>query len=133
MWRSLLIPLALPLFVGMPLSAACPCLIQFGVCDEARQSNAVFIGTVEAVAPPFLDPFARSGLMGSIPAGEAARLQADSSPDAFEKLKRIYLDMFKGLPDRAREQILNSHTRQELQTAFEVLQSEGRVARFHVR
>jgi hypothetical protein len=34
-------------------------MIQFGVSDEARQSDAVFIGTVESVTPAFLDSYAR--------------------------------------------------------------------------
>jgi hypothetical protein len=133
MWRALLFPLILPLFIAPLLTAACPCMIQYGVCDEARQSDAVFIGTVESVAPPFLDPFARSGAMASMPAAETARLQADSSPEAFAKLKKIYLDMFTGLPEYARAQIVEARTQRALQTAFEAVQSEGRVARFHVR
>jgi hypothetical protein len=125
--------LAVTLPFARLLTAACPCMIQFGVCDETRQSDAVFIGTVESVAPPFLDPFARSQAMASLPAAETARLQADASPAAFEKLKKIYLDMFTGLPDNVRAQISEATTRQELQSAFESVQSEGRVARFRVK
>ncbi len=62
MWRALLFTLILPVLGP----AACPCVIHLGVCDEARQSDAVFIGTVESVAPPFLNPFARP----SMPTGE---------------------------------------------------------------
>jgi hypothetical protein len=108
-------------------------MIQFGVCDETRQSDAVFIGTVESVDPPFLDPYARANAMASLPAGETARLQSDSSPEAFARLKKIYLDMFAGLPDFARAQISQANTRQDLQNAFESAQSEGRVARFRVK
>ena len=135
MWRALLSPLILlPLFTTPRLTAACPCVIQFGVCDEARQSDAVFIGTVESVAPRFLDPFARAKAMASMPsAAETARLQMDPSPTAFEKLKKIYLDMFTGLPDLSRKQLVEAATPEELQTAFEALQSEGRVAHFNVR
>src|ERR1700733_8209332 len=133
MWRALLLPLALPLFTALQLTAACPCMIQFGVCNETRQSDAVFIGTVESVAPPFLDPFARSKAMASMPAAETARLQADSSPEAFARLKDIYLNMFTGLPDYAKAQIVAAKTQRALQTAFEAVQSEGRVARFRVR
>ncbi len=128
MWRALVFPL----FAAMHLSAACPCMIQFGVCNETRQSDAVFIGTVESVAPPFLDPFARSKAMASMPAAETARLQADSSPEAFARLKEIYLNMFTGLPDYAKEQIVAAKTQRALQAAFEAVQSEGRVARFRV-
>jgi hypothetical protein len=133
MWRSLLVPLALSLVVAPHLTATCPCMVQFGVCDEARQSDAVFIGTVESVAPPFLDPFARSKAMASLPAAEIARLQADSSPDAFAKLKDIYLNLFAGLPDYARAQIVDAKTQRALQSAFEAVESEGRVAKFLVR
>lgn len=133
MWRALLPALFLPLLVAPRLPAACPCVVQFGVCDEVRQSDAVFIGTVESVAPPFLDPFARTKAMASTPAAETARLQADASPEALARLRKIYLDMFAGLPDYARRQIVEAKTQQELQSAFEEVQSEGRVARLRVR
>jgi hypothetical protein len=119
--------------VAAHLPAACPCMIQFGVCDEARQSDAVFIGTVESVAPAFLDPYARAKAMASLPVGETARLQSDPSPEALARLKKIYLDMFTGLPDFARAQIAQATTSKDLQNAFESAQSEGRVARFHVQ
>jgi len=108
-------------------------MIQFGVCDEARQSDAVFIGTVESVAPAFLDPYARAKAVASLPAEEAARLQTDSSPEALARLKKIYLDMFTGLPDFARTQIAQATNSKELQSAFESAESEGRVARFRVQ
>jgi len=134
MWRALLFPLILlPLFTAPRLTAACPCVIQFGVCDEARQSDAVFIGTVESVAPPFLDPFARAKAKASTSVGDIARLQVDPSPEAFEKLKKIYLDMFAGLPDSSRRPLVEAATPGELQTAFEAAESEGRVAHFSVR
>jgi len=132
MWRApLFFVLALALVPA--LEAACPCMIQFGVCDETRQSDAVFIGTVESVAPPFLDPFARSKAMASLPAAETARLQGDTSPEAVQKLKKIYLDMFTGLPDEVRSRIQDATTQRELQSAFEAVQSEGRMARFRVK
>ena len=108
-------------------------MIQFGVCDEARQSDAVFIGTVESVAPAFLDPYARAKAMASLPVEESARLQTDSSPEALARLKKIYLDMFTGLPDLARAQIAQATTSKELQSAFESAESEGRVARFRIQ
>lgn len=117
----------------LPLRAACPCMIRFGVCDEVHQSDTVFIGTVESVAPPFLDPFARAKTTASLPAAEAARLQSDSSPEALEKLKDIYLRMFAGIPDATRSRIVQANTQRDLQSAFEELQSEGRFARFRVR
>jgi hypothetical protein len=107
-------------------------VIQFGVCDETRQSDAVFIGTVESVAPPFLDPFARAAGLASLPAAETARLQADASPSGFAKLKKIYLDMFTGMPDDVLARIESAQTPQDLQEEFEAVQSQGRVARFRV-
>ena len=129
MWRALLFPLLL----APHLIAACQCVIQLGVCDEVHQSDAVFVGTVESVAPPFLDPYTRPKVMASLPAGETARLQSDASPEAIEKLKKIYLEMFSGIPDQVRQQIVRASTQHDLQTAFESVQSEGRLARFRVR
>jgi hypothetical protein len=129
MWRASLILLLL----APHLHAACQCVIRFGVCDEVHQSDAVFVGTVESVAPLFLDPFARSKAMASIPAAEIARLQTDASPEAVEKLRTTYLGMFTGIPDTVRAQIAQARTARELQNAFESVQSEGRVARFRIR
>jgi hypothetical protein len=129
MWRAVLFSLLLAPHIG----ATCQCVIRFGVCDEVQQSDAVFIGTVESVAPPFMDPYARAKGMVSIPAAEAARLQGDSSPEGLEKLRALYLRMFSGIPETVRSQIVNAQTQHELQTAFEAVQSEGRVARFRVR
>ncbi len=131
--RTLSLSLALPWWIALPLSATCPCMLHFGVCDEVGQSDTVFIGTAESVAPPFLDPFARAQLMASMPASEIARLQADSSPAALEKLKSVYLRMFAGVPDYSRARIAEAATQPELQAAFEDVQSEGRVARFRVQ
>ena len=133
MRRSTLPLLVMAGLITAPLPAACPCVIQFGVCDEARQSDAVFIGIVESVAPAFLNPYARAKAMASLPVGEVARLQTDSSPEALARLKTIYFDMFTGLPDFTRAQIAQATNRKELQSAFESAESEGRVARFHIQ
>src|SRR4051812_24179279 len=103
-------------------------MIHFGVCDEARQSDIVFIGTVESVAPPFLDPFSRS----TLPATEVNRLLADSTPAAFTKLKDVYLKMFTGMPESSRAVIERAATKTELQRAIEDVGSEGRVAHLRV-
>ncbi len=115
------------------LAAACPCLVQFGVCDEAKQSDVIFIGTVEAVYPPFLDPFKRSDAASALPAAEIERLKADNSPEAFAKLKSVYQQMFAGLADSVRSRFADAKTRTALQSAFEEAQAEGRLARFRVR
>ena len=129
--RALFRTLAASLFAASFLSAACPCVSHFGVCDEAKNSDVVFIGTAETVAPRFLDPYARNG--APAPAAEIAALQHDPSPEALEKLKNIYLKMFAGLPARDLSIISISGNQAQLQNAFEDLQSEGRVAHFRVR
>lgn len=121
--------------VGGAVGPECrlPCMVRFGVCDEVHQADAVFIGTVESVAPPFLDPFARAQAMASLAPGETTRLQSDTSPEALARLKQIYLGMFQGIPGFARAQIAEAKSQGELQAAFEAAQSEGRVAKFRVR
>jgi hypothetical protein len=104
--------------------------MKFGVCDEAKNSDVVFIGTAETVAPRFLDPYARNG--APAPAAEIAALQRDPSPESLEKLKTIYRKMFAGLPDRDLSVISISGNKAQLQNAVEDLQSEGRVAHFRV-
>lgn len=129
--HALFRPLFASLFAAQMLSAACPCVLHYGVCDEAKNSDVIFIGTVETVAPQFLDPYARNG--ASAPAAEITALQHDPSPEALEKLKNIYLKMFAGLPDRLLSVISISQNQAQLQSAFEDVQSEGRMAHFRVR
>ena len=133
MWRvSRILPLLL--LAAAPLTrAACPCMIRFGVCDEARQSEAVFIGTVESVAPPLLDPYARGKIAATLATPEAIRLQTDSSPEALAKLKQIYLNALTGIPDRPRQRIAEAHNPVELERAFEEAQAQGRLAHFSVK
>ncbi len=132
-WRAPLYLFVLMAGLASRLHATCPCMIRYGVCDEAHQSDTVFVGTVESVAPPFLDPYSRAKVMADLPAGETARLQADGSGEALEKLKAVYLKMFIGIPDYVKSRIAEAKTSKELQAAFEEVQSEGRVARFRVR
>ncbi len=127
---ALLRTLIATLFATSFLGAACPCVLHFGVCDEAKNSDVVFIGTVETVAPRFLDPYARNG--APAPAAEITALQHDPSPEALAKLKTIYLKMFAGFPDRDLSVISISGNQAQLQNAVEDLQSEGRVAHFRV-
>lgn len=133
MWRASRI-LPLMLVAAAPLTrAACPCIIRFGVCDEARQSQAVFIGTVESVAPPLLDPYARAKISATLASPETIRLQGEASAEALAKLKQIYLKALTGIPDRPREQISEARNHAELQKAFEEAQAQGRMAHFSVR
>lgn len=127
--RTLFRTLACTLFAASFLGAACPCVLHYGVCDEAKNSDVVFIGTAETVAPRFLDPYARNG--ASAPP-EITTLQHDPSPEALTKLKDIYLKMFAGLPDNLLKLISISESQAQLQSAVEDLQSEGRVAHFRV-
>ncbi len=130
MWRAL----PLLFLCGAPLlRAACPCMIRFGVCDEARQSEAVFIGTVESVAPPLLDPYTRAKISATLATPDAIRLQADSSPEALAKLKQLYLNALTGIPDRSRQIVSEARTQVELEKAFEEAQAQGRMAHFSVK
>lgn len=133
MWRVFGI-LPLLLLAAAPLTrAACPCMIRFGVCDEARQSEAVFIGTVESVAPPLLDPYGRAKISATLATSEAMRLQTDSSPEALAKLKQIYLNALTGIPERPRQLITEARNQVELERAFEEAQAQGRMAHFSVK
>jgi hypothetical protein len=133
MWRVLRKLLLVSVFAVPPVIAACPCIIRFGVCDEARQSEAVFIGTVESVAPPLLDPYARAKISASIASPETIRLQGDPSPEALAKLKQIYLNALTGIPARPRQQISEAHNQLELENAFEEAEAQGRMAHFSVK
>ncbi|HXE62438.1 MAG TPA: carboxypeptidase-like regulatory domain-containing protein [Bryobacteraceae bacterium] len=133
MWRALRKLLLLSVFAAPLVNAACPCMIRFGVCDEARQSEAVFIGRVESIAPPLLDPYARAKMTASLASPETIRLAGDPSPEALAKLKQIYLNALTGLPDQSRHQISEAKSQTELQNAFEEARAQGRMAHFSVK
>jgi hypothetical protein len=133
MWRAFRMLLLCSLFAAPLVNAACPCIIRFGVCDEARQSQAVFVGTVESVSPPLLDPYTRAAAMASVSSEETIRLQGNPSPEALARLKQIYLGLLTGIPDRSRQQISDAGTQGDLEKAFEEAQAQGRVAHIQVK
>ncbi len=114
---------------SLRLSAACPCLVHFGLCDEVKHADAVFIGTVESIAPKYLNPWARA----DFPAAEIARLQSESTPESLAKLKKLYRQLFEGLPEYSIARIDAAQTAHDLEAVYESLQSAGRYARFRVR
>src|SRR5579863_1038715 len=93
MRRALLLLLAL---TPVPASA-CKCLTTYSVCPEVAASEVVFIGTVESVGPPFLDPWRFRDPSSAIPLDEIERLRRDGSPAAATQLKAIYGKMLGNL------------------------------------
>ena len=102
----------IPFLFAAP-AEACECLATYPVCNEVRQSNVVFIGTVESIEPAFLDPW-NPARLSLLPTSEIMRLQADGSPDSLAKLRDIYLKIFPNMPDHYREELESAKSAAEI-------------------
>jgi hypothetical protein len=111
---------------------ACKCLATFAVCNEVRQANLVFVGTVESIEPAFLDPWDHDRLK-QLPSAEILQLQEEATPASLEKLKAIYLNIYPNMSDYYRRELQAAATHDALRRVFEGLGSEGRQARIRVK
>ena len=88
----------------LPLAAfACKCQLTMSACNEAATTDVIFIGTVEAIEPSFLDswnPSQRAALR-LLNQEYCARAER-SSPASFTKLRDAYLKAFPDLPEEHR-------------------------------
>jgi hypothetical protein len=131
MFRRLTVPVALAVAVLMPVAArACECLVVYPICQEVHSSDAVFIGVAESVQPKFLD-YWRTG-PARLPLDEIAKLRAEGTAAALEKLRALYLDVAGELPAGERVAIESAPSLRELEDAFNSISVGGVRTRFKV-
>ena len=108
----------------------CKCLVSFPVCQQVAASSVVFIGTVESVDPPLLDPSrSRSAI---VPTETIDPLQQDPSPIAVARLKEAYLKMLGEIPDQSKRELEAATTYKQVEEAFTAIMTQGRRARFRI-
>src|SRR5258708_3796923 len=84
----------------LPVAAlACKCQVTMSPCNEAASTDVIFVGTVEAIEPSFLDSWnAEQRAALSMLNEEYARVQNDRSQETFRRLRDAYLKVFPDLP-----------------------------------
>jgi hypothetical protein len=114
--------------------ATCKCEATFGVCREAATSNVVFAGTVESIAPSFLDTWnenQKSSL--ELLNREYERAGGDHSPAAFARLRDAYLKVFPDLPPEHKRRLARAASAEQLSELFYWILDHGKRVKFTVR
>lgn len=113
---------------------ACKCAAAFPVCQRVAMSDIVFIGTVESIAPHFLDywnPAQQQSL--TLLNAETARAQADRSAASLAAAKSAYASIFPDLPEDSRKLLEGAQSREDLVKAFYRILGNGRRVRFRIK
>jgi hypothetical protein len=115
-------------------AAACKCDATYGACKETATSNVVFIGTVESIAPSFLDTWNESQKSSlELLNREYQQTGADHSPAAFARLRDAYLKVFPDLPPEHKRRLERAVSSEQLADLFYWILDHGKRVRFTVR
>jgi hypothetical protein len=123
---------ALLLIPGMAL--ACKCAGPTAVCPQVAASDIVFIGTVDSIAPHFLDywnPAQQQSL--TLLNAETARAQADRSASTLAAARNAYAAIFPDLPEDSKKLLEAAKSREDLVKVFYRILGSGRRVRFTVK
>ena len=115
-------------------AAACQCAAPYPVCQRVAMSDVVFIGTVESIAPRFLDywnPAQQQSL--TLLNAETERAQADRSSASLAAAKSAYAAIFPDLPEDSKKSLEGAKSREDLVKAFYRILGAGRRIRFRVK
>lgn len=120
--------------IAATASATCKCEATFGVCREFASSNVVFAGTVESIAPNFLDTWNESQKSSlELLNREYERAGGDHSAAAFGRLRDAYLRVFPDLPPEHKRRLERAATAEQLSELFYWILDHGKRVRFTVR
>lgn len=123
------------LWVFFPVAAlACKCQMTMSVCNEVAATDIIFVGTVEAIEPSFLDSW-NAGQRAALDLlnQESARAQADHSPAAFAKLRDAYLKIFPDLPPDHKKRLAEATSPEQLADLFYWILDHGKRVRLRVK
>jgi len=113
--------------------AACKCEATYGVCRETGSSNVIFIGTVESIAPTFLDTWNESQKASlSLLNHTYEQSEGDRSPAALAKLRDAYLQVFPDLPPEHKRRLERAVSAEQLADLFYWILDHGKRVRFSV-
>jgi hypothetical protein len=126
---ALLLPALAP-----TLARACQCSGPSGVCQRTALSDVVFIGSVESIAPRFLDywnPAQQQSL--TLLNAETARARADQTGSSLAAARQAYAEIFPDLPAESKRLLDSAGTHDDLVKAFYHILGNGRRVRFKVK
>jgi hypothetical protein len=119
----------------LPLAAlGCKCQLTMSACNEATTTDVIFIGTVEAIEPSFLDSWnaAQRAALTTLNE-EAARARTDRSAAGFTKLRDAYLKVFPDLPEEHKKRLSAATSAEQLNDLFYWILDHGKRIRLRVR
>ena len=113
--------------------ASCPCQVSTSPCRETAAST-VFIGTVEAMTPRFLDHWnvSRRPSLQLLNTADDRYLK-DPSAANLAALKSAFLTVFPDLAEDLRQRLQSAATRSDLASIFSSVLGHGRLVRFKVK
>lgn len=113
---------------------ACACQTSYGSCNEVVASNLVFIGTVEAIEPIFLNRWSLTSRT-SLQSLNNAYLDAQEHPSeaALANLKDIFLKSFPDLAADEKQKLLDAKTTSQVASLFYSTLNSGQRIRLKVR
>ena len=130
MWRA-----AVLCWVLAPIAApACKCQLTLSACRETATSEVIFIGTVEAIEPNFLDPWNPAQVSSlELLNREYQQAQTDKSPAGFTRLRDAYLKVFPDLPAEHKKRLQTAASKDDLSQLFYWILDHGKRVRLRVR
>uniref|UniRef100_Q01VM0 Carboxypeptidase regulatory-like domain-containing protein n=1 Tax=Solibacter usitatus (strain Ellin6076) TaxID=234267 RepID=Q01VM0_SOLUE len=123
------------LYLLVPVAAwGCKCQLTMSACNEAATTDVIFIGTVEAIEPSFLDSWnaAQRGALATLNE-EAARAEKDHSAAGFTKLRDAYLKVFPDLPEEHKKRLSAAKSAEQLNDLFYWILDHGKRIRLRVK
>jgi hypothetical protein len=130
MWRAAVLGSVLVSAAG----GACKCQLTLSACRETAASEVIFIGTVEAIEPSFLDqwnPSQPSSL--TLLNKEYERAQNAKDAEGFTSLRDAYLKVFRDLPAEHKKRLETATSKKDLNQLFYWILDHGKRVRLRVR
>ncbi len=123
------------IYLLFPVAAlGCKCQLTMSACNEAVTTDVIFIGTVEAIEPSFLDSWnaAQRAALTTLNE-EAARAEKDRSAAGFAKLRDAYLKVFPDLPEEHKKRLSAATSAEQLNDLFYWILDHGKRIRLRVK
>jgi len=115
-------------------AGACKCQLTLSACRETASSEVIFIGTVEAIEPAFLDQWS-PGQPSSLALLNQEYQRAQNAKDAegFTSLRDAYLKVFPDLPAEHKKRLEAAASKQDLTQLFYWILDHGKRVRLRVK
>ena len=113
----------------LPMAAlGCKCQLTNSACRETAASEIIFIGTVEAIEPNFLDPWSPTQ------ASSMALLNREyEQASDFTRLRDAYLKVFPDLPPEHKKRLAGAASKDDLSQLFYWILDHGKRVRLRVK